>query len=280
MELFVIQRGPVSLLHNEFVEPEQAKEWLVDLGDRLAPYSGDPPRPWRLDTGMGPVMAKAGRGTSSRRLVRFVTRSPSRSLSAYRVGMSLHASDVPTPRPLAVLERKRAGVVTADMLLTDWVEAPDLSRLLAWSDPAERANLIASAARSSALLPAASCRHRDLKASNLLSTPDGPLLLVADLDGARPCADGPSHRLRVRDLSRLMVSLVVFGGPGEQASEPGDAEIDRRCAKDGALLLERYLEASPDLSGDGDLLQRWQVQATDWVRRKVSVNQRAGRPLS
>lgn len=280
MELFVIQRGCLRLFHNEFVVPEQAEEWLVELGAGLVPCDGDTPPPWRLDTGMGPVMAKVGRGTSYRRLARLVTCSRSRSLSAYHVGTKLHASGIPTPRPLAVLERKRAGVVIADMLLTDWIEAPDLSLLLASSEPGERAALISSAARLIAALHAARYRHRDLKASNLLSTPDGSELLVADLDGVRCCAKDLSHRRRVRDLSRLMVSFVVFGGPGGHASEPSDADVDRRCATDGVLLLERYLEASPDLRGDGGLLESWQAQATDWVRRKVSVNLSAGRPLS
>jgi serine/threonine protein kinase len=181
---------------------------------------------------------------------------------------------------LAVLERKKVGLVTADMLLTDWIDAPDLSILLTSSEAEERVRKIASAARSIAALHAASCRHRDLKASNLLSTPGGPEVLLADLDGARVCVNGPSCRRRLRDLSRLMVSLVVFGGQGGHTGEPSDADIDRSCATDGALLLERYLEASPGLEGGGDLLQSWQAQATALVRRKVSVNLRAGRPLS
>ena len=208
MEQFVIQRGPLRLVHSEFVEPEQAEEWLMTLGARLAPCNGDPPQPWRLDTGMGPVMVKPGKGTGTRRLGRLVTRAPSRSLSAYRVGVRLQANDVPTPRPLAVLERKKVGLVTADMLLTDWIDAPDLSILLTSSEAEERVRKIASAARSIAALHAASCRHRDLKASNLLSTPGGPEVLLADLDGARVCVNGPSCRRRLRDLSRLMVTRV------------------------------------------------------------------------
>ncbi len=225
-------------------------------------------------------MVKLGRGAGSRRLLRFITRSPSRSLAAYRVGMTLRARGVPTPEPLAALERRRGGVVLADALLTEWVDAPDLSCLLMNAGEERRVSLIASAARSVAALHAARCRHRDLKASNLLSTPQGDELLIADLDGAKACSNVPSHQRRARELARLMLSLVVFRGDAKGAGEPADEDIESCCSNDGALLLERYLEASPGLDGGVDLLQALQAQALEWIRQKVALNRRGGRPLS
>ena len=276
----VVQRGDLRLVHDELVSSERANELFAALEHELAPCSDDPPPPWRLEVGPDPVMVKLGKGSVSRRLLRFVTRSPSRSLAAYRVAMTLRANDVPTPRPLAALERRRAGVVLADMLLTEWVDAPDLSRLLISAQGDERISLISSAARSIAALHAARCRHRDLKASNLLSSTQGGELLIADLDGARSCVEAPSHQRRVRELSRLILSLVVFRGDGQESGDPAGEDIESCCSTDGALLMERYLEASPGLDGGGELLQAWQAQAVEWIRRKVAVNRRAGRPLS
>ena len=276
----VVQRGSLRLVHDGSISSERANDLIAALASELALCGGEPPPPRRLELGAELMMAKRGKGSASRRLLRFVTRSPSRSLAAYRVGVTLRANEVPTPLPVAALERRRAGVTLGDVLVTEWVDAPDLSRLLVSAGEDERASLISSAARSIAALHAARCCHRDLKASNLLSTPQGEGLLLADLDGAWSSVKAPSHQRRVRDLSRLILSLVVFPGGGEALSEPSDEDIVRACSADGALLIERYLEASPGLDAGGDLLQVWQAQALAWLREKVRVNRRAGRPLS
>jgi serine/threonine protein kinase len=225
-------------------------------------------------------MVKVGRGTKARRLLRGLTRSPSRSLAAFRTGSILYASGVPTPRPLAALERTSTGHVSADILLTDWIDAPDLSRLFATVEADERPSLIAGAARSIALLHEAGCRHRDLKASNLLASPTGPEILLADLDGARSCRDGPSHGQRIRDLARFMTSLAVLDRTGEPAGPSTETNIAERGETDRRLFLQRYFEASPDLADNDALRQRWQVRTDAWIRRKVSVNLRNDRPLS
>ncbi len=284
MKFIEVKSGPLRLVHGEAVSFELAETWLVELGGQLEPQDGSPPPPHQMDAPRGSLFVKHGGRNAARRFVRSLTRSPSRSLAAFRLGSVLHAYGVPTPRPLAAIERRRGpagSLVTADLLLTEWMSSPDLAQALPIATDPDRENLLAAAAHSIALLHMAGCRHRDLKASNLLRSQDGATVLIADLDGARACRGGPSHRQRLRDLARFMTSLAVIegctaedGNPRPETASIDGGEESRR------QFLRHYFACCPDLVGNDDLRQRWQVRATAWMRSKVSRNLRRERPLS
>ncbi|MDP6518264.1 MAG: lipopolysaccharide kinase InaA family protein [Planctomycetota bacterium] len=288
MDFFEVRRGSLRLIHGEHLTFDLAESYLAELGGQLAPLSSSPPTPRCLDGPGGPMLVKQGRGSAGRRLARGLSRAPSRSLAAFRMGSILQASGVPTPRPLAAIELcggPFGTVVSADLLLTEWIDGPDLSQALPRATAAEHSRLLSNAARSIALMHIAGCRHRDLKAANLLNLQADSAVLIADLDGARACRGGPSHRQRLRDLARFMTSLEVMeveqrlDGVAESktkglAGDCGGGEQHRRA------FLRHYFDQCPDLAGNDGLRQRWQVRATAWMRSKISRNQRRGQRLS
>jgi hypothetical protein len=147
---------------------------------------------------------------------------PSRSLRAWRLGNALLNRDLPTARPLAVLERRAGPFVTDSLLITEVVDhALDLEAHLrrehadrsprAWRRHKRR--LINLLARQTRLLEERGFSHRDYKAQNLLIALRPQLRLVwIDLDGIRHERRTPSVNRRLRALSRLHVSLLDVPG--------------------------------------------------------------------
>lgn len=164
----------------------------------------------------------------------------SRAGRAFRMGHQLLHRDIPTARPLALLERRALGLVTDSLLIVESVpNSVDLERYLrsALTELPPRRQLRTRRRLAERLglrlreLNAAGIRHRDCKASNLLVAPvpgDAGLskaaavprlnaqpidLLWIDLDGMRRSRVVRGEDL-CRALARLWRSVVEIEGVG------------------------------------------------------------------
>jgi tRNA A-37 threonylcarbamoyl transferase component Bud32 len=207
---------------------------------------------------------------------------------SYVLGHGLRLRGLPTPRPLAVLHRRRLGLCAEGYLLAEKVpEAVDLAahaaRLNGLADRDRRPALHALLDRAARLIADLHDRrlsHRDLKAANLLASParwvvgargaaeiDGPTpaladyqLWLVDLVGVRVRGRLSTAR-RARDLSRLGVSFL---------DSPAVSRTDR------LRFLRAYLRWG--LHGRGNWKEWWRA-IDDAVRVKVRRNRRKGRAL-
>ncbi len=167
-----------------------------------------------------PVIVKRPLGRNWRRRLRGWL-APSRSLRGWIMANRLLNRDVPTARPLAVLERRLGPLVRDSLLITERLPgAQDLEAYLRrqhqrLSGPAWLAckrELAAGLARMLRQLFAAGLVHRDCKAQNLLVRAGRPLRLVwIDMDGLRS-ARRVRRRDEIRALARLHVSLLEVPG--------------------------------------------------------------------
>lgn len=204
------------------------------------------PRRWFEEpTGGGADTAKAGHSGTTRRALlehdegpipvfikRYLARNawrglsqmipPSRGLRAWRTGHALLHRDLPTPRPLALLERRLGPLVRESLLITEALPgAVDLEshlrRVLPGMSRRERlrlkCELIAALVRQLRRLQERRFLHRDCKASNILVLAHPtPRLFWIDMDGLRLRSRALTLGERLRPLVRLHVSLV--GVPG------------------------------------------------------------------
>ena len=145
----------------------------------------------------------------------------SRSRRGWQTAHRLLNRHLPTPRPLAFMERRKWGVVQDSFLLTELVDgAIDLEAFLKREHVARarrgwhrlKRELVALVASRLRDLHAAGIRHRDCKASNLLIVDDERCdLLWTDLDGLQLV--GTVRREHVdRALVRLGVSVAACPG--------------------------------------------------------------------
>ena len=175
-----------------------------------------------LSTGDGaalPVIIKRPLGRSVWRRVRLLV-APSRSARGWKMGHALLHRDLPTARPLALLERRLGPLVLDSLLLTEAIPgAQDLETHLRSApqrlSPADwrrhKRRLAAALAGQVRRLHERGFIHRDCKAGNLLVLPGpGPRLAWIDMDGLRrrPAAALDQHRA----LARLHVSLLGVAG--------------------------------------------------------------------
>ncbi|HWC88663.1 MAG TPA: lipopolysaccharide kinase InaA family protein, partial [Pirellulales bacterium] len=124
----------------------------------------------QLADGRGHVAYKRSRARSWWRSLLSTLRT-SRAARAWQLGRFLAEHDVPTARPLFMLEQ-RGG----DYLATQWIEGSTNLHLYLWQlaeRPADDRHARfrqagSSAARLVAAMHAAGCSHRDLKALNLV----------------------------------------------------------------------------------------------------------------
>jgi serine/threonine protein kinase len=144
----------------------------------------------------------------------------SRGMRTWRLANALLNRQIPTARPLAVVERRRCGLLLDNIIVTEHIEhAHDLDTVLTVQirdlQPIDQYRLKLQVAQNLARLVrtfhARGFIHRDFKAPNIMVQwdPDGvepPQLLLVDLDGVKPCRR-PSRRHWLRAIMRLNVSL-------------------------------------------------------------------------
>jgi len=145
----------------------------------------------------------------------------SRDMRCWRAGYALLNRDVPTARPLAILDRRRFGCLRESLLICEAIQnAKDLDRLVLddlpqWDAQTARRNkdrLIETLVGLFKRLESRSFVHRDCKASNILvanyDQPDQlPQVWIVDLTGLRLCRRRPDFPLDA--LMRLSVSLEI-----------------------------------------------------------------------
>lgn len=143
---------------------------------------------------------------------------PSRAVRTWRLANALLNRQIPTARPLAVLERRRMGILLDSLIITEYIEhAHDLDTLLTVQlrdfDPDRQRRVkrqvseaLAGVFRS---FHARGFVHRDMKAPNIVvqwdpQADDAPRVLLVDLDGVRQV-----RRVRERDWIRALMRLNI-----------------------------------------------------------------------
>lgn len=167
-----------------------------------------------------PVIIKRPLARSGRRRLAQLW-PPSRSRRAWGIGHALLHRDLPTARPLAMLERRWGPFVLDSMLITEALpgtrdleshlrDAYESSSPRGWARTKQTlASVLAAHLRQ---LHERGFQHRDCKASNILVRPGSPPRLTwIDLDGLRR-ASRFTHRRRFDALVRLHVSLCNVPG--------------------------------------------------------------------
>lgn len=195
------------------------------------------------------------------------------ALRSWLNGFRLLVSGLPTARPLAVIHRRRLGLVTESYLLTEKLpEANDLHAQLDQLGPLpapERrrqfAVMIDRFSRLVRLLHDLQLSHRDLKASNVLvRIPDGnefrPEFWFIDLAGLRQHRRLPLRK-KAKNLARLNVSLL---------KHPWISRTDR-------LRFLRGYQAW-GLRGKKGWKELWR-QVAKLTQDKLAANQARNRPI-
>ena len=111
------------------------------------------------------------------------TAKRSRACRAWLHGHRLEMLDIPTPKPLAYMEQRKAGLVWKSYLVTEYVEGRKLDDFLHDEGVSREQRLAATGAVMRLLERLWKYRitHGDLKHTNVLVTRNGPVL--TDLDG-------------------------------------------------------------------------------------------------
>ncbi len=131
----------------------------------------------------------------------------SRAARAWRHAHRLTLREIPTPRPVALLEKRWGPLRRSAYLITRHVPGQDLQQLIAPTEPgpgggdaARLAQLFAGLVRSLCL---AATSHGDFKASNFVLS--GGRLFLTDLDAMRRHRCGWLFRRAIRkDLARFL----------------------------------------------------------------------------
>ena len=189
---------------------------------------------------------------------------PTPALRSWINGNGLRERYVPTARPLAVWQRRAGGLTREGYLLTEYVpDSCDLHvRLRNLTQTADVPGLrleIESVARLVRTLHERQLSQRDLKATNILTGPRGPVLI--DLVGVRsPRQLGLARR--VQNLARLHASFRAVSG---------------LTRTDKLRFLRTYMNwGLRGRSGWKEWLRR--IDAATCI--KAEQNQRRGRPLA
>jgi tRNA A-37 threonylcarbamoyl transferase component Bud32 len=193
------------------------------------------------------------------------------ALRSWVHGHGLRERCLPTPRPLAVLHRRRSGLFQEGYLLTEKIEnGVDLRRFVAGLDAlplAHRRTIlrhgIDRVARLVRELHHCSLAQRDLKAANILVSGDwsAPHFWLIDLVGVTRHRK-LSRRRRVQNLARLHASFV---------RHPALSRTDK------LRFLRVYLQWG--LFGR-ETWKTWWRAIDQAPEDKIARNERSGRPLA
>ena len=214
-----------------------------------------------LETCTGPITIIAKRFRARSFLQQLKNRfRPSPAYRSWLSGHALHDRDLPTARPLMMLQRQRSlGPAEGYIIFEKVPDACELCERVR-DFPAEIPGLAEKLGRLIRLLHERQVSHRDLKAPNLLlSGPNAEPVLI-DLVGVVTGVDVP-FKVRVRDLSRLNVSFW-------------DVPEVRRSHR--LRFLRAYLGG---LGSTGDDWKRWWLAITRASMAKIARNQRRQRPI-
>ena len=220
----------------------------------------------------GPVEAVCKRTTSKKwfKRLQYLVR-PSRAMTTWRRANALLHRQIATARPLAVVERRRFGVVVDSLLITEYIAgAIDLDTVLTvtmremspqrqrWLKEQLTTGLI-SIVR---LLIERGFGHRDFKAPNIIvqwnpESDETPRIVLVDLDGVRPRRGTPEAAAR-RMLMRLNVSL----------------DHCRRVTRTDRLrFLKRYFSGLGQADGEWKRIWRELAEMSERKRRIRERNQ-------
>jgi tRNA A-37 threonylcarbamoyl transferase component Bud32 len=185
---------------------------------------------------------------------------PSAVLRSWAAGHALRDRWLPTPRPLAVLHRRRRGLPAEGYLLVDEVPAAvGLTEFVA-AHPGPLGGLVPRLGRVVRTVHDRHVSHRDLKAANVMLA-GGTDPVFIDLVGVR-VGRPVSVRQRAKELARLAASFLGSG---------------RVRNADRVRFLRAYLAAGPAVGGDW---RSWWKRVAAGVGAKVEKNRRSGRALS
>ncbi|QDU18860.1 lipopolysaccharide kinase InaA family protein [Urbifossiella limnaea] len=183
---------------------------------------------------------------------------PSAVLRSWVAGHALRDRWLPTPRPLAVLHRRRFGLPAEGFLLVEEVPgAVGLAEAVAAGAPL--GDLVPRLARTLRLMHDRHVSHRDLKAANLLLG-NGTDPVFVDLVGVR-VGRPVSAAQRAKELARLNASFLA---------SPRVRRADR------LRFLRAYLAAGPALGGGW---RSWWAAVSRATDAKVAKNRKSGREL-
>ena len=116
----------------------------------------------------------------------------------------LNLFGIKTPRPLACLLIKSLGVLDRGYLLMEMVNGETLDQIDVERIKAPGSRIPTSFVNRWEELNALVATHGDMKASNLIVTPEGDLILI-DLDGLKfDKSDQEHQRRREKDMKRFM----------------------------------------------------------------------------
>lgn len=138
---------------------------------------------------------------------------PARVFRAALAAEQVAKTGIATPRVLAAGEKRRARVLLGGYLITEAVtNACDLMTFVEKRPdaPESMPALIRETARVAAALHNSGFYHGDLKLVNLYRTADDAPCGVWDLDSAQIFPDGVPHDLVVRELGRIVSSILIF----------------------------------------------------------------------
>ena len=127
----------------------------------------------------------------------------SRAWCSWRNAFHMEFLGIPSLKPVALIENRFGPIRTTAYLVTEYLEGPDALRgLKDLSEPNGELEAIAGILDE---LSNAKLSHGDLKATNFLMTPNGPVII--DLDGMEEYEDaGRFARAFGRDLERFMAN--------------------------------------------------------------------------
>ncbi|MDX1375382.1 MAG: lipopolysaccharide kinase InaA family protein, partial [Burkholderiales bacterium] len=128
-----------------------------------------------------------------------------RAARSWRNAHLMRLRGVPTAAPVALLERRRGPLQGVAYFICECVEGPDCRTYFGSPDvrPEDKRAAAGKVAALIAALRAARLSHGDLKATNILLSADGPVLI--DIDALRAHrSEAAFERAHAKDVERFM----------------------------------------------------------------------------